>query len=897
MAQSARLRTVSLDQPPTESPFDAPKDVDIGKLADGVTMKDGVLTVEQPNGDVIVNFNPDLTEKTKSGDWDDNLALRLGEDELAKISSELLQAIQQDDDSRKEWLATRARGIELLGIKLDEPRGESSEGTVSSVRHPVLLEAVLRFQANARSELLPSSGPVKVRNDTTARPEQPKPAPGTGGSQPPPGMAPPMAPMPVMPQGPSPVLPGGAEEDPAYQETEELAEALERDLNHYLTVDAPEYYPDTDRMLFSVGFGGLGIKKVYNCPLRRRPVSESVDPSDLIVSNAATDLKNAGRITHVIKMRPSVLKRMQIVGAYRDIDLQLAQTNESPNPFEQAEMEQQGIQLQTSIPQMEDIDQVIYESYCELDIPGYEHKDDGEKTGLRCPYKVSIHKESRKVLEIRRNWEEKDKLCEPLEFFVDFPFVVTQMGFYPIGLLHILGNATSALTAAWRMILDSGMFGTFPGFLYAKHAGRQLTNNFRISPGSGLPVETGGGRIQDAVMPLPYKEAGPSFVNFIENVGEVAQRLGGTPDATVGESKQDVPVGTTLALIEQTTKLMDAVHKRLHSAQAKEFRLLKERFKEDPPAFWRHNKNPTIKWKKDQFLKALNNNELTPVADPNNPTSLHRIAKATAIKELQKLSPELYDPMAVDKRIFRIVGIDPEGLFRATPAPAPADPRMEAVKSKERIAQMQAQTQIQVAGVKGQEKQMDAQNKARESQQKMELSKQEAEQDRRHMEQEHQLEVQKMLMEMKLEMQKMQMELQKTKAEMHMKHQQSQMELQHDMQRGQQEMQMAERQSNMELQQQDRQMQMDQRSQEQSLQAEQQKHQMGIQAEREKSQNQMSMQREKHSMGMEQAREKHNMGMQQTKAQGQAKIQQSDALNKQKVATAKAVAKAKGGKV
>lgn len=691
MAQNARLRPKELDAPvfSTEDIV-----VNIRDELDEELDADGALIVTNPDGSVVVDFNPPKGVDKEDGFYA-NIADDIDEDELERIGSDLISDIRNDDTSRNEWLQMRERGLELLGFRLEDPRtdvGTTSaplEG-MSTVRHPLLSESVLRFQANARGELLPASGPVKVRVDAPPVPEQ------------------------ISPSG--------------LQGIEDLADALETDLNHYLTAIAKEYYPDTDRMLFQVGFGGLGIKKVYNCPLRRRPVSESVDASDLIVSNAATDLQSSGRITHRIKMRPSILKRMQLVGAYRDVPLQLSSIVEQ-NKVEKKIDEIQGINQSTAMQRPEDQDQLLYETYCELDIRGYEHKEKGKETGLRLPYKVTIHSQTQTVLEVRRNWLKKDPLFMPREYFVDYAFVPA-FGFYPIGLVHILGNTTTTLTAAWREMIDNGMFANFPGFIYAKQAGRQLSNQFRVPPGGGVGLDTGGGNIRDSIMPLPYKDVSAAFAGFIQHVEEYGQKLGSVAEMNIGEGKQDAPVGTTLALIEQATKMMDAVHKRLHAAQAKEFQLLKERFKEDPESFWRYNKRPTIKWERTQFLAALENTMIVPVADPNNPTSLHRIAKATAIKQLQQGSPNLYDPMAVDKRIMKITGVDPEGLFLTEPAPPPPDPRLEAIKAKTeqemvraKMQELQAQIKAATAALASKDKAEERSSRERIERMKMELER------------------------------------------------------------------------------------------------------------------------------------------------------------------------------
>ena len=667
----------------------------------GVKIEDGSITIEHPDGSVTVDFAPINQKSAESKGFNGNLALHLDESRLSEIASTLLESVDRDEQSRSEWLATRAKGIDLLGLKIEGPRsavGASGSAPVegqSTVRHPVLLDATITFQATARAELLPASGPVKVRNDS------------------PPPMNEAVA-----------ETSARKELEESVRGKDELAQALEVDLNHYLTSIAKEYIPDTDRMLFYVGFGGDGFKKVYNCPLRRRVVSESVDAENLIVSNAATDLNSCGRITHKIKMRKSVLRRMQILGTYRDCDLS-DPTPPPPNAVDQKMEELTG--YRSGVQQPEDRDYEVLEIYCELELDQFAPKQ-FKGRGLPLPFRVTIEKDSRQVLDIRRNWKEDDKLCLPKQYFVQFPFV-RGLGFYGLGYIHILGNTANTLTAAWRLLLDNGMFANFPGFLYSKGAGRQLTNQFRIAPGTGQGLDVGANtRIQDSVMALPYKEAGPAFTAFITHVEEVARKLASSGNIQVGEGKQEAPVGTTLALIEQATKVIDSAHKRLHAAQAEEFSLIKERFREDPEAFWRHNKNPTIQWKKDQFIKALNDCDLVPVADPNNPTSLHRIAKAMALKELQKGNPNLYDPIAIDMRIMRIVGIDPQGLFRPTPAPSPPDPRLVAIQQKaeqqqnaSKIALLQAQIKAATAYAQMEDKEKDRQSRERIAQWEREI--------------------------------------------------------------------------------------------------------------------------------------------------------------------------------
>jgi hypothetical protein len=607
---------------------DSPDIDDSGNIL-RITHGDGAITVSL-DGQPLGNVNPANDGPTE---WFSNLAEKIGSDELSRITEELLQGIADDLQSRQEWIEDRALGVKLLGLKIELPNvaggsdGAPVEG-MSKVRHPLLLEAVLRFQANARSELLPTDGPVKIRNDST-----------------------------------SPTVP-----------LDQMANALEQDFNHYLTAVATEYYPDTDRMLFMTGFGGDGFKKVYTCPLRNRPVSESVDADDLIVNQSATDLANAQRVTHRVYMRPSTLKRMQILGVYRDIPLGDA-VMPTPDALQQEEKAQQGLSDDTMRRPL-DREREIYECCCELDIAGFEHKHNGKVTGLAIPYVVTIDKSSREALSVVRRFdEETEKLPVARQRFVKFPFV-PGLGFYGIGLLHILGNSTNAITAAWREMLDNGMYANFPGFLMQDNAGRQNTNIFRVPPGGGAPVKTNGVPIRDAIMPLPYStQQMPALMALVQDMAETGRRIGGTAEVQVGEGRADVPVGTTMAMIDQAVKVMNAVHKRMHAAQAEEFQLLKREFKENPKTFWQRGCKSKTPWDEAKFLAALNNCDLVPQADPNTSSSGQRLMKVMGLKQLQQASPNLYDPIKCDTAALNALGwSNPDEFFvppaaRANPPP------------------------------------------------------------------------------------------------------------------------------------------------------------------------------------------------------------------------------------
>ena len=634
-------------------------------------MDGNILQIEHPDGSLTISLDGkplgQAKEKRDEEGWFRNLVDDIGDSALNKISSDIIRGVDDDIRSREDWIEDRAQGIKLLGLKIEIPGlsgatdGAPIDG-MSKVRHPLLLEAVLRFQANARAEMLPTDGPVKIRNDSTH---------------------------------------GSLDQD-------QRATALERDLNHYLTSIATEYYPDSDRMLLMLGFGGTAFKKVYFCPLRNRPVSETVDANDLIVNNAATDLSNAKRVTHRTYMRPSTVKRLQILGVYRDTELSTPQTS-TYDAVQREKASQQGIDIDSFNP--EDRDREIYECYCELDIPGFEHTWKGKESGLEIPYRVTIDVSSKQILSIVRNFDEDDQeLPTARQNFVKYTFV-PGMGFYDIGLLHILGNTTNAITAAWRELLDAGMYNNFPGFLMADTGARQNTNIFRVPPGGGALVKTGGMPITQAVMPLPYKEPSGALMNLVNQMAETGMRVGGTSEVMVTEGKPDAPVGTTLAMIEQATKILNSVHKRMHSSQSGEFRLLTRCFKEHPESFWQRNRRPSYPWDEQQFLAALEDCDLVPQADPNTSSQSQRLMKVAALKQLASMNPSLYDPVAVDSAALQALGWSNPQQFMV-PVSAQSKPPPELV---------QAEAMMKNQAIEAQARMMDSQTRARESEAKIQM--------------------------------------------------------------------------------------------------------------------------------------------------------------------------------
>jgi hypothetical protein len=671
---------------PGDVPY-LPLDVDLSGETNPIDPKQRTK-IETADGGVVVYIGPPRKKKIDLG-FDDNLAEALPETTLGGIGEDLLILIEQDNRSRQEWLDTRARGIKLMGLKIEAMISTgAADGTAplegqSQIQATLLAESVIRFGANAFAELCPTDGPAKVAEDTSA----------------------------------------------SDQRLDDLADALEKDLNHYLTTIDKPWLPDTDAMLPRVGLDGCVFKKIYHDPITRRPISRAVYGEDLIVRNNATSLYDAGRITHRTFLSKTTMRRMQLVGAYRDIEVGEPGWPEKTAPELQTETVS-GVRKNEGSDR-EDRDYEIYECYCELDLPGFEHQTAGNDDGLAIPYKVTIVKETRQVLEIRRNWHQDDELCLPKTHFVQFPFI-RGFGFYGIGLSHLLGNLTNGITAAWREFIDAGMFANFPGLLVAKGAGRQNNNIFRVPPGGAAEVETGGLPIQQVAMGMPYKSPDAVFVGFVQSLNQEGQRLGGTADVMVGEGRQDAPVGTTLALIEQAIKPLMATHKRLCAAQSDELQLLVERFREDPQAFIRASqqskpaKKPNaaqpsgLTWDEQLFLQAINENQIVTRADPNTASHLQRMLRNAALYQMAKDDPASFNVTQVRTICIRGIGFsNPQQFLNQNPQGPPPDPKAIAAQTSAQADLIDAQSKAQEVQHDMQQSQVEDQNRDQDRQAKL----------------------------------------------------------------------------------------------------------------------------------------------------------------------------------
>lgn len=599
------------------APPPIPEAVDLAPIETApqvMTASDGTMITQMPDGSSIIGGGGLGGMPDKETGFDENLA------HISVDVSDILDGIESDIRSRLEMVDSYVKGIDLLGLKIKDRSGSQQRKNVSTINHPALLEAIVKFQSAARAEMLPSGGPCKV--------------------------------------------------EVVGEETEqlnELAQKLEEDLNYYLTTVATEYYPDTDRGLFRLGFGGTIFKKVYNCPLRQRPVSECVYLPDLIVSEEATDLQNAIRVTHQIMMAPNDVKRMKASGVW--LDTSLTMPSVAVDPVGQKVASVEGTNKVAVRPK--DMQHTIYECYCELEL----QKEEGAPEGLPLPYRVTIDKDSRVVVDIRRAWKEGDK-----QFKKNLPFVmfglIPGMGFLNYGFLHLLGNQTKALTAIWRLLIDAGMFACFPGGVKVKGT-RQTTNEINPGPGEWPEIDTGPmDDIRKALMPLPYRDPSSVLLQLAEVINQDAMRMGSAAEMEVGEGRTNVPVGTMMAMIEQQTQVMAAVHKRLHSSQAQEFMKLKELFAENPEALTKFNPQPGKQWKAEEFTTLA----LVPASDPNIPAQVHRIMQSTALGALADKYPQYFKGLDVLKRILKTIGIgDADAILNENPQQQAQDPKAMAM--------------------------------------------------------------------------------------------------------------------------------------------------------------------------------------------------------------------------
>ena len=576
--------------------------------------------IPEEDGGVIVDFDPQAKQGT-AVEFDANLAEEIPDRELGRISSELMSEFDANKASRQDWEEAYANGLELLGFTYDE-RTEPFRGA-SGVTHPLLAEAATQFQAQAFNELLPSSGPVRtivIGEDTPEKNNQ--------------------------------------------------AQRVKQFMNYYLTNIMEEYTPDMDQMLFYLPLAGSTFKKTYFDEAMNRVVSKFVPVENLVVPYETSDLETCPNITQVVRMSLNDLRKNQISGFYRDVEVMPAQkdltsVNEETNRIEGVE------------PSQIDYDCTLLECHVDLDLEGYEDMDeDGDPTGIKVPYVVTLSADNGQVLSIRRNYAEDDENRKKIQYFTHFKFL-PGFGFYGLGLIHTIGGLSRTATAALRQLIDAGTLSNLPAGFKARGL-RIRDDDDPLQPGEFRDVDAPGGAIRDSLMPLPFKGPDGTLFNLLGFVVQAGQRFATITDLKVGDGNQTAAVGTTIAMMEQGSRVMSAVHKRLHYAMRKEFKILMRVMSESLPQEYPYaveGADATVM--REDFDDRV---DVVPVSNPNVFSQSQRIMMAQTKLQLAGAAPELHNMPEIFRDMYEALGItDVDRIMKSVPEtdPVPKDPVQE----------------------------------------------------------------------------------------------------------------------------------------------------------------------------------------------------------------------------
>ena len=570
--------------------------------------------------EVIANIGPS-PEDTGDG-FADNLANKIQEETLAQISNELRSQFSVDLTSRKDWEQSYIKGLDLLGFKYTEVSNPFRGA--ASVSHPLLAEAVTQFQAGAYKELLPAGGPVKT------------------------------------------TIIGEVNEI-----VEQQAERVKEFMNYQLMYKMKEYDPEMDQLLFHLPLAGSAFKKIYYDSNMARPCAKFVPSEDLVVNYGASELDDAERITHVIKISPNDLKRQMISGFYRDIDMEEDdELYSSYSDIQEKYDELEGVKKSAYAGQYE-----LLEMHVDLDLEGFENIGaDGEPTGLKLPYVVTLEQGNGKILSIYRNYLQNDPMFMRQKYFVHYKFL-PGLGFYGFGLVHMLGGLTRTATAALRALLDAGTLSNLPaGF---KSRGLRVRDDEEpLTPGEFRDVDAPGGDLRNALLPLPYKGPDGTLFQLLGFVVDAGRRFAAIADMKVGDGSQANPVGTTMALLEQGTKVMSAIHKRCHNAQKQEFELLAKLFASSLPPEYPYNVQGG-----NRAIKATDFDDrvdVMPISDPNIFSMSQRIMLAQTQLQLAQSNTQVHNLYEAYRRMYISLGVQQVEAILPPPAkPTPIDPGME----------------------------------------------------------------------------------------------------------------------------------------------------------------------------------------------------------------------------
>jgi len=578
-----------------------------------------VEVTEQDDGSVEVDFDPNAASPEGGDEHYANLAEFLPDEVLDELGSDLTGKYNDYNASRKDWEQSYTKGLDLLGFKYDM-RTEPFQGA-SGATHPVLAEAVTQFQALAYKELLPANGPV--RTQVVGAPNQQK---------------------------------------------AQQAERVKDYMNYELMEKMEDYEPEFDSMLFYLPLAGSAFKKIYYDELEQRAMSKFVPADDLIVPYSATSLEDAEAVIHRVKMSKNDLRKQQIGGFYLDIEL-------GTPGYEENDVEKKERELEGQRKSKDDDIYTLLECHVNLDLEGFEHTDEqGEPSGIKIPYIVTVELATRKVLSIRRNYEIGDPKKSKIDYFVHFKFL-PGLGFYGFGLIHMIGGLSRTATAALRQLLDAGTLSNLPaGF---KMRGIRIRDDAQsIQPGEFRDVDAPGGNLKDSFMMLPFKEPSATLLNLMGIVVQAGQRFASIADLQVGDGNQQAAVGTTVALLERGSRTMSAIHKRIYSSLKKEFKLLARVFKLYlPPEYPYDVVGGQRMIKQQDFDDRV---DIVPVADPNIFSQTQRISLAQTELQLATSNPQMHNMYNAYRNMYEALGVkDIDQLLMKPQPPTPLDPSME----------------------------------------------------------------------------------------------------------------------------------------------------------------------------------------------------------------------------
>ena len=557
------------------------------------------ITIEDPESvEIGIDGEPILRieEGEDEDDFDQNLAEVIPDSVLQTLTSDLVGDYDADISSRKDWIQTYVDGLELLGMKIEE-RSEPWEGACG-VYHPMLSEALVKFQAETMMETFPAAGPVKTQIIGKETPEK-----------------------------------------------KEAAERVQQDMNYQITDVMKEFRPEHERMLWGLGLAGNAFKKVYYDPHLERQVSMFCPAEDVVVPYGASSLEAAERVTHVMRKTANDVRRLQHEGFYRDVDL--GDPVQVMDEVEKKIAEKMGFRAST------DDRFKLLEMHVELDIPGFEHKDDdGEITGIALPYVVTIEKGTSTVLAIRRNWRPEDDSCKKRNHFVHYGYI-PGFGFYCFGLIHLIGAFAKSGTSLIRQLVDAGTLSNLPGGFKTRGL-RVKGDDTPISPGEFRDVDVPSGTMRDNILPLPYKEPSQVLYSLLGTIVDEGRRFAGSTELNASDMSANAPVGTTLAILERTLKSMSAIQARIHYSMKQEFRLLKEIIRDYTPPKYSYEPEEGSRMAKQSDYDMV---YVLPVSDPNAATMAQKVVQYQAALQLAQTAPQLYDLPLLHRQMLDVLGI------------------------------------------------------------------------------------------------------------------------------------------------------------------------------------------------------------------------------------------------